>query len=207
LYLAAVVTGKRDPEGWNQSKDPVDFYDAKGVVENILCDLKLPDPLYAADKVESFYHPGKACTIYLGHEEIGSIGELHPDVLDNFAINQALYYFELNFEKLAAYSGSAIKILPPSRFPDTFRDIAMLINDDINAATVISAVNELAINEIEDVAIFDLYKGSNIPAGLKSLAIRIRYRAPDRTLTDDEVNPIHQSVIDYLVSKLNAVIR
>ncbi len=207
MYLAAVVTGKRDPEGWNHSKDPVDFYDAKGVVENILRELKLPNPLYAADNVEKFYHPGKACTIYHGQEEIGSIGELHPDVLDNFGINQPLYYFELNFEKIVAHSGVTTPILPPSRFPDTFRDIAMLITDETNAATVISAVRTLAIKEIEDVGIFDLYKGANIPAGLKSIAVRVRYRAPDRTLTDDEVNAAHQRVIDHLVSKLNAVIR
>lgn len=207
LYLAALMTGRRDLEGWNQSKDQVDFYDAKGVVENIFNDLKLPDALYAADKVERFYHPGKACTIYLGQEEIGSIGELHPDIQDNFGIDQSLYYLELNFEKLVTHSRSTTQILPPSRFPETFRDIAMLIDDEVDANAVISAVNTLDIKEIGEVSIFDVYKGGAIPHGQKSVAIRLRYRSADRTLTDDEVNTAHQRVIDHLVSKLNAVIR
>ncbi len=207
LFLAAVMTGKRDPEGWNQSKSSVDFYDVKGVVESIFHELKLPEALFAVEKVERFYHTGKACTIYLGHEEIGSIGEIHPDVQDSFGIDQPLYYFELNFEKLITHSSSTAKISPPSRFPETFRDIAMLISDEVDAASVVSAVKAMTINEIADVSIFDLYKGANIPAEQKSLAIRVRYRVPDRTLTDDEVNVIHQRVVEHLVKKLNAVIR
>lgn len=207
LFLAALVTGKREPDGWNQGKELVDFYDVKGVVENIFRELKISDVNYALEGIENFYHPGKACNVMMGHETLGSLGELHPDIQENFGIDQPLFYFELNFEKLVIHSKQKAQIYAPSRFPDTFRDIAMLIDEEVTAASVISAVKDLAINEIEETSVFDLFKGANIPLGQKSLAIRVRYRAPDRTLTDEEVSTLHQKVIDHLVREFNASLR
>jgi phenylalanyl-tRNA synthetase beta chain len=207
LYLGVLVSGRRCPEGWDQEKAPVDFYDVKGDVENICRELRMPHVSFTAASIENFYHPGKACTIFMGNDAVGSMGEIHPEVQQNYGIEQPLFYFELDFEKLVAHSSQTVDIRPPSRFPDTYRDIAMLIADDVTAATVIESVHELAIGEVADVTIFDLYKGDNIPAGQKSLAIRVRYRSPERTLTDEEVNIVHQRVIGHLTGKLNATIR
>ena len=118
LYLAGLLTGRRDVEGWNQGKSPIDFFDAKGILENIFSAFQLPDVLYTIEKPERFYHPGKACNILLGDEPVGSLGELHPDVQEQFGIEQTVYYFELNVEHLVAHSRDITSVscsLPVSR--------------------------------------------------------------------------------------------
>jgi phenylalanyl-tRNA synthetase beta chain len=207
LCLAGLITGRREPEGWSQPDLPTDFYDIKGIVENICDACILPGVAYDAGYPESFYHPGKACAIRVADEEIGSIGEIHPDVQEGFGLEQPVYYFEINFERLIAHAGETATIATPSRFPDTFRDIAMLVDDETEFESILQCVRHLGIKEIEEAGIFDLYKGEHIPSGKKSVAIRIRYRSPDRTLTDDEVNRLHQRVITSLVDSINVSIR
>jgi phenylalanyl-tRNA synthetase beta chain len=207
LYLAGLLTGKREAEGWNQGIYPVDFFDAKGVVENIFNAFQLADISYSADKPEKFFHPGKACNIFLGDEPVGSLGELHPDVQERFGIEQSVYYFEINVEHLVVHSRDIASVSPPSRFPDTIRDIAMLIADEVPFMTVRECVTALRIKEIEEVGIFDLYRGEHIPPGQKSIAIRLRYRSHDRTLTDDEVARLHERVINQLINEIKVIIR
>lgn len=207
LYLTGLLTGRREAEGWNQAKYPVDFFDAKGIVENILSVFNLADVKFSAENPEKYFHPGKACNIFLGDANVGSIGELHPDVQERFGIEQAVYCFEINIEHLVAHSRGIVSIFPPSRFPDTIRDIAMLIADEVPFITVRECVNALGIKEIEEVSIFDLYQGENIPPGQKSIAIRLRYRSHDRTLTDEEVARLHERVISHLINEIKVTIR
>jgi len=207
LYLAGLLTGRREAEGWNQDKVPVDFYDAKGVMESIFREFKVSGIAYSAEKPEKFFHPGKACSILLDNDIAGSLGELHPDVLEQFGIDQTVYYFEINFEKLVPACGEITSVAAPSRFPDSIRDIAMLIADEMPAMAVLAAIQGLGIKELEEVGIFDLYKGEHVPPGEKSLAIRLRYRSHERTLTDDEVTRFHERVINHLLAELKVSIR
>ena len=207
LYISAYLTGKRYSESWNQPVEEVDFYDVKGIVENIFDGLGICGVTLSNNAPDSFYHPGKACTISLGDVILGSMGEIHPTVLENYYLERPGYYFELDFEKLVAASSEKVTAITPSRFPDTFRDIAMLVKDETEAATVLETVAGTKIRELEGVELFDLYKGANIPPGEKSLAVRVRYRSYEKTLTDDEINAMHKRVIDNLVNKLGVQIR
>jgi len=207
INVAALLTGLRDPEGWNQSKAAVDFYDVKGVVENILGQLNVSGVVYENKETENFYHPGKSCNILINGEIVGSLGEIHPTVQENFEFEKPLYYFELNFEKLVAHSKDEASVSAPPRFPDTFRDIAMVLDEETPAIDIANCIKGLKVKEIEGVEFFDLYKGEHIPAGRKSIAVRVRYRSPDRTLTDDEVSRLHTSVVDAVIKKLNVSIR
>ena len=207
LYISAFLTGSRYPESWNQAREEVDFYDAKGIVENIFDELGICGIAYNNEDIENFYHPGKACTIRLNGEIVGSLGEIHPTVQENYSLENTGYYFELNFEKIIAASTEKDQAVTPSRFPDTFRDIAMLVKDEVEAATILETIANNKIKELEGVDLFDLYKGENIPAGEKSLAVRVRYRSYEKTLTDEEINGMHKKVIDNLVKKTGAVIR
>jgi phenylalanyl-tRNA synthetase beta chain len=143
----------------------------------------------------------------VGKERIGSIGEIHPTVQANFEIEKPVYTFELDFEKLVSLAYQKRTISAPSRFPDSTRDIAMLAEDDVPAERITACVNGVKAREIEQVEIFDLYRGTGIQEGYKSIAIRIRYRSYERTLTDDEIGTIHAKVIAALVNKLNVSIR
>ena len=207
LYLSALLTGRRELEGWNQGKDEIDFFDVKGIVENLLDDLNVGGVNYSADELDPYYHPGKACRILSGKKVLGSMGELHPTVQENYGISTPLYYLELNFEALLASRKKQGGAQVPSRFPSTFRDIAMLLPRELPVAEVISCVNGVKAPELEGVEIFDLYMGGNIAAHEKSIAIRVRYGSKERTLTDDEVTRLHQRVMDALQKKLNVSFR
>lgn len=207
LHLAGIMTGARYREGWNQERQQVDFYDVKGVVEHILEEFAAGPVSFVLDRLDSYFHPGKSCSVLRGSELLGSFGEIHPDVQDNFGIDQPMYYLELDFEKLALASTDSVAILPPSRFPDTFRDIAMLVTDETPAAAILDCIGGLKICEVECAEIFDLYRGVHVPEGFKSIAVRVRYRSQEKTLTDDEVTPLHQRIVDMLVKKLEVTIR
>jgi phenylalanyl-tRNA synthetase beta chain len=207
LYIAGILSGSRNPESWNQYKDKVDFFDAKGIVENIFEMLNIPEISYKNKDIENFYHPGKACTLYHNGVALGSLGELHPEIQDHYGLEQNAFYFEINFEKLMAIGTEAITVRTPSRFPDTFRDIAILVSDETEAGAILEAIKSTRLKEMEGVELFDQYKGTNIPSGQKSLAFRIRYRSYEKTLTDDEVNIMHKRVIENLRNKLNVIIR
>jgi phenylalanyl-tRNA synthetase beta chain len=207
LHVAGIMTGQRDPEGWNQTREQVDFFDVKGVVETLAAALKLPELTFRAEGVDSFYHPGKACAVLAGAVAIGSLGEIHPDVQESFALEKKVYYFELDFAALVELGATSGAIAAPSRFPDTFRDIALLLGEDISSAQVVGCITGQKIDKITRVEIFDVYTGDKIPAGQKSIAVRVRYGANDRTLTDEEVNKLHQKVINGLTAKLPVTIR
>ncbi|MBJ6724066.1 phenylalanine--tRNA ligase subunit beta [Geomesophilobacter sediminis] len=207
IYLAALFTGSRDLEGWNQAKGGIDFYDVKGVVENILDELHVGGVSYASDELDPYFHPGKACRIVAGRTQLGSFGELHPSVQENYGIEAPVYYLEINFEKLVKARGEMGTAQVPSRFPSTFRDIAMLVPDVTAAAEIVACVKGVKAPELEGVEIFDVYKGANIAADQKSIAIRVRYGSKERTLTDEEVSELHARVLAALQKKLNVTIR
>jgi phenylalanyl-tRNA synthetase beta chain len=207
LYVSGYLSGSRNPESWNQERKEVDFYDAKGIVENIFNELGICEIAYKSRNIENFYHPGKACTIFLKGVVVGSIGEIHPTVQENYCLENTGYYFELNFDKIITATTERFQAVTPSRFPDTFRDIAMLVKDEIEAATILETITNNKIKELEGVELFDLYTGENIPQGEKSIAVRVRYRSYEKTLTDEEIIRIHNKVIDNLVQITGAVIR
>lgn len=207
VYAAGILTGLRDPECWNRSRDSIDFYDVKGLLENIFETLCISKISFEARELDLYYHPGKACNVYVGKELVGSFGEIHPTVQENFAVEKPLYYFELNFEKLVSLSNEIISVSPPPRFPETFRDIAMLVQDATETGAVLDCIRGNKIKEIENAELFDLYKGKGIPDGHKSIAVRVRYRSSERTLTDEEVNRLHERVVQNLLSKINVTIR
>lgn len=207
VFVAGLMSGARDPEVWNRTTEPVDFYDAKGLLENILGSLAIERLKFEAVEPEPYFHPGKSCRVYSGEELLGLFGELHPTVQENYGFEKPVYYFELNFEQLVTFSADVSSVSPPPRFPDTFRDIAMLVGDEIASGAIVECIRGNRIPEMEGVEIFDLYKGSSIPAGQKSIAVRVRYRSNERTLTDEEVNRLHQRVVANLQKKINITIR
>ncbi|MEI6305320.1 MAG: hypothetical protein WCP33_00715, partial [Deltaproteobacteria bacterium] len=112
-----------------------------------------------------------------------------------------------DFEKLVQHSGLKRSVVAPSRFPDSVRDIAMLAPDDLAAEKIIECVRDVKSQEIEQAEIFDIYRGAGIPEGFKSIAVRVRYRSAERTLTDEEISAIHAKVVENIVSKLKISIR
>jgi phenylalanyl-tRNA synthetase beta chain len=207
LCIAGALTGARTDGSWSASRESIDFYDVKGIIENLLEQLHIRGVSWVADTPEPYYHPGKSCSIMAGREKIGSFGEIHPTVQENFAIEKPVYAFELDFVKLIMHSRQKVTVTAPSRFPDSTRDIALLAPDELPVESILRSVQSVKAQEIENIEVFDLYRGQGIPEGSKSIAIRIRYRSYERTLTDEEIGVIHAKVLSALVNKLNVTTR
>jgi phenylalanyl-tRNA synthetase beta chain len=205
--LTAILCGRREPQGWAQSSDKADFFDMKGVVEQLLSHLRIKDVTWQAEHDEPFYHPGKSCALYQGDRLLGTLGELHPQVLHNFDFGQSAVLCDLDVEALIDLSGGTAKFQPLSRFPDVQRDSAFLVDADISAQQVLTVLNRVKINDLESLELFDVYCGEGVPAAKKSLAIRACYRAMDRTLTDELIQNLHAKLIKAMEKELGAVLR
>ncbi len=205
--LTAVLCGRREPEGWAQARENVDFYDLKGVTEMILEYLHIDRCSWEADSPEPFLHPGKSCTLRRGGVTLGTLGEVHPNILANFEIDLPVFLLDLDLEALAVVAGAYGGFRPLSRYPDVYRDSAFLLDEGISARQVFEVLDRAKGRNAEDINLFDLYRGKGIPEGKKSLAIRVRYRSPEKTLTDEEINLAHGKLVDALCRELGAEIR
>lgn len=207
LCIVGAFTGSRDGEGWSRPNELVDFFDVKGIVETVLDFLNIRGITWDSLNTEPYFHPGKSCRIFAGRDCIGSVGEIHPIVQKNFEIEKPVFCFELDFEKLVKLSQTKITITAPSRFPDSSRDIAMLIPEGISAVKIVECIRAEKAKEIEHVQIFDVYRGKGVPEGHKSIAVRVRYRSFERTLAEEEISTLHMKIIKNLTDKLKVTLR
>ncbi|WP_303722580.1 phenylalanine--tRNA ligase subunit beta [Malonomonas rubra] len=207
LTLTAVACGRRQPEGWAQTGELVDFYDLKGVAEELLSAVCINDVQVTVETPEPYLHPGKSCRLMHSGKSLGSIGEVHPQVLAVFDIEQPVYLLELDVEEMLAAVGEYSQFKPLSRYPDVIRDSALLLDESIAAAQVMEVIGRTKVKYIENAVLFDLYTGKGIPEGKKSLAVRVRYRDLEKTLTENEVAKGHDKLINAICQQLGAEIR
>ncbi len=206
-FLSGAMCGRREPFGWNQVGDSFDFFDLKGVVETLLATLRIENIKWNPETSEPYLHPGKSCTVYSGEQYLGVFGEVHPNVLDAYDINDPVYIFELNVEELINASAGQIKFSQISRYPDVYRDSAFLLDDEIVADVILSTIHKSQGKLVESVNLFDVYRGKGVPEGKKSIAIRVQYRSSERTLTDDEINKAHGRIVKVMEKQLGAQLR
>jgi len=207
MRLCAAITGRKEIEGWAQSDDEVDFYDLKGTVEDLCSQLNMGQVRVEADAQEPYLHPGKSCRLYQDKIFIGVMGELHPQIQENYAIDQIVYVVDLDVAALQGVKRQVKQFKPISRFPDCYRDSAFLFDAEVCAQQVFDALAKIKIKNLDDVTLFDMYSGKGVPEGKKSLAIRARYRSLEKTLTDDEINSMHIKIVKALQKNLGAEIR
>jgi len=208
-HVAGLISGGLTPSGWKEKGSPVDFYHAKGLVEilgrQLTTVLFTYEPSSAPSKM---YHPNRSGVIKLGLKEVGTIGEIHPvvrsKVLDT---DEPVVLFELNLEALRKYERKDVKYKTPSKFPASEIDIAVLVDKPVTSHSLIESIRHAAGNLLSDVFVFDLYEGEHIPPQKKSLAFRMAFQAPDRTLQDTEVHEARDKVVQSLSDKFGAQLR
>ncbi len=207
--VAGLMAGRRNQGDWERASEEIDFYDIKGVVENIILSLDLKDEIiYQRGDAFSFLHPGRFAHVLCQSKRVGFIGQLHPDVTARWDIENDIYVFELSFDELAVVSmGESPRFAELSKFPYVDRDIALLLPDRIPAVEIEKVIQDSGEELVTDVRIFDVYKGKGVPSEQKSLAITIRFARNDRTLTDDEVNQAQQNLVNILKTRLGAALR
>jgi phenylalanyl-tRNA synthetase beta chain len=183
--LAALLVGPVRPQSWRGETDPGDFYALKGVLEALCGRFGIGVRLEPG--AEPFLHPGRAAAAFVGDEPAGWIGELHPAVAADWDL-PAGTAFELDIAPLIAATRAGEEIYEDvTTHPAVVEDLAVAVAEDVPAERVVATVSEAGGELLGAVRIFDLYRGDQVGPGLKSLALRLEFRAPDRTLTDDEV--------------------
>lgn len=207
LRLTALLSGRREPEGWAQQGAAADFYDIKGTVEELLERLAIRELRWPAGHGELFYHPGKSCAVTAGGRLLGTLGEVHPRVLRDYEIQQPVVLLDLDAEALFEAAGGHPGFRPLSRYPDVERDSALLVDEAVSAEQIFDALRQLRLKDLESIVLFDVYRGPSLPAGKKSVALRARYRALDRTLTDELVQSLHGKLVQTLQKALGAELR
>jgi len=202
--VAALLYGERPRFGLKQHEiRPVEFLDCKGLVEALLDLFRLSASAGWSVLQSPVLHPGQSARLELNGEPAGYLGQLHPDICERLEIPRCLAV-ELDFEKLLEYAPRRIAVHALPRFPAVERDVAIVVDRDFSAHQVIGWIESLREPLIEQVKVFDQYAGAPIPEGKKSLAYRVSYRADDRTLTDTEINALHQSLVDRLGTRFGA---
>ena len=201
--LCAALSGPEAELSWHGNKEQLNFFDAKGVVENLLNQLGLEATFGASDD-ESLL-PGRAANIIIGADKVGIVGNLHPKVAQAFELSDAVYLIEMDIEKLLSKTIKVKQYQPIPRFPNITRDIALVINKQVSYQQVEDVIRSFPL--VKKVTLFDFYRGEQIPEGKKSFAIRIVYQSPEHTLTDEEVNRPHQRIVDRLHQELGATLR
>jgi phenylalanyl-tRNA synthetase beta chain len=205
--LAIALAGDR--AGWIGGEQPFDLFDGKGVIEAILDGVFGRMPELARGKVPPFMHPKRSAVVALHSKPVGFVGEIHPDVGDELELIGRVVYAELAVSTLYAISEelgpTQAQGLP--KFPAVARDIAMLVREEFSAGEIAQALEEAANGLAESVALFDLYRGDQIPDGHRSLAFRVTYRDPEATLTDKRVDKVHASLAKVARDRFEATIR
>ena len=194
-FLAAVAMGLDRDAHWAISPRNVDFYDIKGCVEDLLDALQIREAKFVKADDVTYLHPGKGSKVVLDKEVLGVLGEIHPQVSDNYEINGKVYLFELNFSKLVKWAEEAKRFQPLPKFPAVYRDLSIVVDRALEGERVMETIRALRHPFVEEVTLFDIYQGSSIPEGKKGVSYRIRYQANDRTLTDEEVNQCHEKIL------------
>ena len=202
--LAGIALGSAYSEQWGERSRKIDFFDVKADIEAIF-QLTGSAVTFVSGKQPSL-HPGQTAEIIAATGEIiGWLGMLHPEIETKLGFDHSVYLFELDQTKLLNKQIPAFKQL--SKFPSVRRDIALIVNENINASSVtdcVKACNEL---NLKDVLIFDLYQGKGIDEGCKSLALSLHLQNDAGTLTDAEIDAIVSNILKQLAEKLSAKLR
>jgi phenylalanyl-tRNA synthetase beta chain len=206
--LGIILTGPRSLPGWQPADDaPMDFFDLKGLVEAVLDGLHMTGARYEPGESPSF-HPGKCARLMLGERQAGILGELHPLVREHYDLPVSpLLAADFDLDALLEAMPERYEVQPVPAFPPVLEDLAVVVDESLPAEAVEQAIRQAGGKTVAQVRLFDVYRGGQIGAGLKSLAYSLTYQAPDRTLTDQEAAQVRQSIIRRLEQELGAKLR
>lgn len=188
-----------------------DFFTLKGMVSELMEKLGVTNVEFEAESEYGVYHPGRCARFYVEKDndsvELGIMGEVHPDVAKEYGIGTRCYACEMFFDNVERMAKTGIAYTPLPKYPSSSRDIAILVDEDVPAAGMEKEIERAAGEILESVKLFDVYRGEQVESGKKSLAFNLIYRDAEKTLTDKEVDEVHEKVVLALKDKFNAILR
>ena len=185
----------------------MDFFSLKGAVEAILRELRVQDVHFEPCVDNPAYHPGRCTCVYAGGDVAGVFGQIHPLAAKNYDVDAEFYCAELSFHALNLAQGSSPQYVPLPRFPAVTRDLALVCDEAVPVAKLEDCISRAAGKLLDQITLFDVYRGQGVPEGRKSVAFSLEFRAADRTLADDDVAPVLKNALAALEKELNATLR
>ncbi|MBO3446187.1 phenylalanine--tRNA ligase subunit beta [Clostridium sp. CCUG 7971] len=185
----------------------IDFFNLKGIVEMILNNVGLKDYEIEPEMTNSTFHPGRCAKVVYNNTCIGTFGELHPNVDENYNLGQRVYVAEINTDLVFDNCNGTRIYTPLPKYPSTSRDIALIVKDEVFVKQIEDIIKANSGGLVENYKLFDVYKGSQIEDGYKSIAYSLTYRSSEKTLTDEDVAKVHDKILSELSEKLNANLR
>lgn len=204
--VAGAFTGIWESHLWQGEKKKVDFFVAKGILEGLFKLLGIEANIrYQSVQMDSL-HPGRTAAILIDGKEIGFVGQIHPSLQKELALNET-FVFQLNLAAVLSVNEKEVFYDPIPKYPAISRDIALVVGEKIHAQAVKDVIIDNGGELLKSVQLFDLYQGEKIESGLKSLAFSLTYFDPTRTLTDEEVTIVHHQILAGLKEKLQVTLR
>ncbi len=187
--------------------EDVDFYTLKGIVENILEAISVNHYEVEKETENASYHPGRCANVKVGMDVIATLGEVHPEVLDNYMITKRAYLAEVNVTKLVKYAKANKKYTEVPKFPAVERDIAVIVNEEVEVGQIEKIVTKKAKKLLERIQLFDIYRSEKLGENKKSVAYSLIFRDKSKTLSDEEINGIMETIVSELEKQLGAELR
>jgi phenylalanyl-tRNA synthetase beta chain len=210
--LGVLLCGRLEPPTWRAPEPPcADIYAVKGVLEALAAALRVPVECHPG--TEPFLHPGRAARVLVDGEPIGWLGELHPLVAARELEGVAVMELDLDRLIAAAVAGADRSKIGQRRYSDLIsfpalrQDIAVALPREVPATAVLEVVREAAGDLLADARVFDVYEGAQVGEGMRSLALALSFRAPDRTLADEDVAPLRERIVAALGERLGGGLR
>ena len=204
--LGLLLCGARCEPGWSEPMNPVDYFDLKGIVENLALELGVAALSFVPGECP-YLAPGMTARVTVGEHDSGLIGQLHPIVAGSFGLEGEFYVGELLLEPLFEAAEVGFEYRPVGRFPNVKVDIALMVNEGLEESAVEGAIVRHGGENLAYVRLFDVYKGPQIPSGKKSLAFALEFGSPDRTLTDEETHREMDRLISAVEKAFGAELR
>jgi phenylalanyl-tRNA synthetase beta chain len=206
--LAGALIGTAWSATWNLDPATVqaDFYEVKGLLENLLAELGIADYEVVRGQHVAF-HPGRCAELRVGGQPCGVFGEIQRDLAARYDIDARVVAFEVDLDHLLAHAGEVKRFTPLPVYPAALRDVALVVDQDVPSVTLEGLIRREAGEILEQLRVFDVYTGRGIPAGHRSIAYALTFRSPARTLTDEEVEAAMQRLRAALEAECGARIR
>ena len=183
------------------------FFTLKGQLEAVLQGLRIKKASYSAVSNNPSFHPGRCANVSIDGVEVGVIGQVHPLVCQNYGIDVEVYCAEINFDKLFQLRLPDVTYTPLPKYPGVSRDLSLICEESVTVAAVEEVITKAGGKLLRSVKLFDIYRGTGVPEGKKSMAFSLELRADDRTLTDTDCEQVMQKVLSALQEKINATLR
>ncbi|HMK48635.1 MAG TPA: phenylalanine--tRNA ligase subunit beta [Thermodesulfovibrionales bacterium] len=207
LRVGGILYKEKLPALWRE--DAPGFYIVKGAVEALFEELKIGGYSFVLSG-EPFLHAGQSADIYISRKRVGYIGVVSPGIVEKLDLKKQkpdIVVFEMNLDLLLSMVSDSMQYASIPKFPAVERDIALIVDESIPSANISEIVHSFPTELIEGVSVFDSFRGGNIPKGKKSLAFNIIYRSKERTLTDEEIESVHSSLVTFIAEKTGGELR